>query len=292
MRAMSIRQALPALGTNIKAHLHSLPGIHDKFYHCSTLRCLTPFCRRLVSCRRPSGHATIGSAAEGSSWMDQPETQVPLGPVEVFPRLKERDPYRLLGVDPTASPEEVIEAADFLETQYGTHAESKERIMLAKEKIIYKSSLKHRLQHGMQLSFKGRKDGGKPRSKSVLQRIRDVFEPDVSMTTVINDGSIFLALAAWAGYMAATDPSLPVLFIVIFCAYKMQDKRVKRDPEAKFWGGSPWWGAIGTAFLGLALSVVFSRVAVQFIPVAAQLKVKLMFGLMGVFVGCTYLFVR
>ena len=57
---------------------------------------------------------------------------------------------------------------------------------------------------------------------SFAQRVKDVFEPSVSSVTLVNEGSIFLGLALWAAWQAASsDPTLPLGGAVAFCAYKI-----------------------------------------------------------------------
>ena len=43
---------------------------------------------------RSADAAPAAAASGGSGWMDQPESQPPPPPAQVFPRLRERDPYR------------------------------------------------------------------------------------------------------------------------------------------------------------------------------------------------------
>jgi len=78
--------------------------------------------------------------------MDMPESQPPAEiPIEVFPRLKERDPYKRLGVTHEASFEEVQDARNFLYDQYRQHEPSKESIELAFDDILQeKMKVRHR----------------------------------------------------------------------------------------------------------------------------------------------------
>jgi hypothetical protein len=57
------------------------------------------------------------------------------------------------------------------------------------------------------------------------------FEPSVPGSTLVNDGSIFVALGAWAAWTAeASDPTLPLGAALAFAAWKLYDKRNKRNP--------------------------------------------------------------
>lgn len=54
-------------------------------------------------------------------------------------------------------------------------------------------------------------------------------------TTLVNDGSVFVALGIWAAWTAAaSDPTLPLGAALAFAAWKLYDKRNKRNP-----GGVP-----------------------------------------------------
>lgn len=73
---------------------------------------------------------------------------------------------------------------------------------------------------------------------SLWQRVRSMFEPSVPGTTLVNDGSIFLALGIWAGWTAAaSDPTLPLGAALAFAAWKLYDKRNKRNPGVGGWVG-------------------------------------------------------
>ena len=79
-------------------------------------------------------------------------------------------------------------------------------------------------------------------------------------TALVNDGSIFLALGAWAAWQAASsDPTLPLGAAISFCAWKLYDKRSKRSPDGPHWGGNAVWGALATTILGLVLGGLVSR---------------------------------
>ena len=65
-----------------------------------------------------------------------PESQAPADlAVEVFPRLKERDPFKRLGIERDASFEEFQEARNFLVEQYRAHEPSREAIELAFDSV-------------------------------------------------------------------------------------------------------------------------------------------------------------
>jgi hypothetical protein len=227
--------------------------------------------------------------------MDMPETNAPLDvPVEVFPRMKEKDPFKLLGIDIDASYEEICEAARYLKEQYSLHRPSVEAIELAEDKIL-KDSFKDRLQHGFRPikkgGAKGRADGSK---KSLVQRFVDIFEPTVSNTQIINDGAIFVALGIWAAWgYAVSDPAIPTAIAIAYCIYKFYDKRNKRDPEGPHWGGSPIWGAVGATFLSLFLSFGVSMMVSVTVPLPEPIAGAVAtFFLIPTFLGLAALYVK
>lgn len=198
-----------------------------------------------------------------------PETQAPSDiPVEIFPRLKVRDPYKRLGITQDASFEEVQEARNFLFEQYKAHEPSRESIELAFDDIL-QEKMKVRHKFGFrppQRGKRGEAQGDAPKL-SLLQQIRNRMEPSVSSTTLVNDGSIFVALGLWAAWQAASaDPTLPLGAALCFCVWKLYDKRNKRDPDGPHLGGSPIWGALITTILALVVSGAVAFVTVQAMP--------------------------
>lgn len=205
--------------------------------------------------------------------MDMPESQPPADiPVEVFPRLRERDAFRRLGVEREASFEEIQEARNYLVEQYREHEPSRESIELAFDSIL-QQTMRSRHKFGFRPPKRGRRgdaEGDAPKL-SLWQMFRGKFEPNVPSTTLVNDGSIFLALGLWAAWQAASsDPTLPLGAAICFCAWKLYDKRNKRNPDGPHLGGSPVWGALGSTLLGLVGGAVVSYLAVQVVPLPAR----------------------
>jgi len=238
---------------------------------------------RPLGLNQPKGkmqHWTIGAdaSAGGSGWMDLPESQpLPEDAIQVFPRLKERDPYKLLGIDSDASFEEIQDARNYLYEQYKQHEPSRESIELAFDTILT-TKMKVRHKHGFQPPKTGKRSDAQGELKvSIWQKIKDAFEPNVSSVTMVNDGSIFLALALWAAWQAASsDPTLPLGAAVCFCAWKLYDKRNKRNPDGPYWGNSPIWGALLNTMLALAFGGVVSYLLAQFVPLPAKISIDAM----------------
>jgi ATP-dependent HslUV protease ATP-binding subunit HslU len=227
--------------------------------------------------------------------MDMPETQVfDQGPVEVFPRLKERDPYKRLGLGNDASFEEVQEARNFLYDQYSQHEPSRESIELAFDTILQqKMKVRHRFGFRPPTRGKYGEAKGDELKQSIWQIIRSKFEPSVPSTTLVNDGSIFLALGLWAAWQAASsDPTLPIGAALCFCAWKLYDKRNKRNPDGPYLGGSPIWGALGSTIFSLLMGAVVSFGLVQILPLPARITGEaagLFFTTISLGLGCIFL---
>ena len=82
--------------------------------------------------------------------------------------------------------------------------------------------------------------------------MRSYFEPSVPSTTLVNDGSVFLLLGIWAAWTAAaSDPTLPLGAALAFAAWKLYDKRSKRNPGGRL--GDGVLGRLGVCKAGPAL---------------------------------------
>ena len=55
---------------------------------------------------------------------------------------------------------------------------------------------------------------------------------------------------------AAHDPTLPLGAAICFCAWRLFDKRKKRNPDGPYMGNSPVWGALGATLLALIVGGV------------------------------------
>ena len=242
--------------------------------------------------RRVGAHA---SSSGGSGWMDMPESQpLPEEPVEIFPRMKERDPYKLLGISQEASFEEVQDARNYLYEQYKRHEPSRESIELAFDEIL-QSKMKFRHKYGFQPPNTGKKSDATGTPKvSFWERVRDMFEPNVSSVTMVNDGSIFLALALWAAWQAtSSDPTLPLGAAVAFCVWKLYDKRNKRNPDGPYFGGSPIWGALFTTIGSLISGGLLSFVLAQVLPLPPKVSIDAMsMFVITMGLGCASIFLK
>lgn len=228
--------------------------------------------------------------------MEMPEEKEAAGAAsEIFPRVKERDPYRLLGVPKNASFEEILDARNYYFEQYRHHERSREAIEMAFDTLL-QEKMRSRQKYGFKPPRTGRKtDLEEDVRESIFDRVKSIFEPSVPATTVVNDGFIYCMLACWAAgtQHAAGDPTAPFVVSLGFCVWRLFDKRIKRNPEGPYFGNSPIWGALGTALVGFVFALVVTNVLVRIFP----LPTKFASDAVGAFlatllVGCTSIFVK
>ncbi|KAI3429256.1 hypothetical protein D9Q98_005353 [Chlorella vulgaris] len=256
-----------------------------------------PFAARPLQRHRAQQLRQVRSAdqAVGSGWMDMPESQPPPESTEVFPRLKERDPYKRLGVTRDASYEEVQEARNFLVEQYQGHEPSRECIELALDSIL-EEKRRVRLKDGFRPPRTGRRTdaAGDAPKLSLWQTVRQYFEPSVPGPTLVNDGAIYVALGIWAGWTAAaSDPTLPLGAALAVAVWKLYDKRNKRNPEGPFWGGNPIWGSLAAIVGALVVGSTLSYALVNVLPLPPRLASEAVgLFLITMILGCTAIFLK
>jgi Protein CHAPERONE-LIKE PROTEIN OF POR1-like len=128
-----------------------------------------------------------------------------------------RDPYKLLGVTPDASEEEIRAAHNFLLVQYGGDESSVEAIELAYEKIIMKS-FKERKKAKMNLRNKLRKKVENSPSW-VKNLLAYVDKPPIDL--VMRRLFLFGFMAVWSViYSAQTGPAFQVNLFIFFLRKK------------------------------------------------------------------------
>lgn len=249
-------------------HLHLLPH-HRR-------------CRRSPLAARASASAaspwdSSGDKAPDTSAVPSDLPPAPEGLDQPYPRRHERDPRRLLGVDPDASFEEIQDARNFLSERYRGHPPSKEAIELAFDSLL-QAHLADRAKHGLRLPVTGRRGGQvivrRPPATglgALAAKFRSLWDPTVTNRTIVNEGSVFAALAVWA--LFAGEQSFPTVAAVAYCVYQFKTKRVKRDPDGPFFVNSPMAGAVLSTACCLAVGVgagIVLQPVVQAVMQAAQ----------------------
>lgn len=170
-------------------------------------------------------------SASGASISPSDAEEEPTTP-QVFPRIRERDPYRLLGLSTDSTFEEIQDARNYyyevrstpetpisrtLQT-YRHHDPSREAIELAFDAVL-EEHIQKRKKFGFQPAKLGQKNKGveaDPPRRSIFERIGSAFEPAVPLTTIVNDGVIYLLLGLWAAgttYVTA-DPTGPFVIAI------------------------------------------------------------------------------
>ena len=158
---------------------------------------------------------------------------------------------------------------------YRRHEASREAVEGAFDAI-----LQERMRARHKLGFQPPRAAGRatgpaaaPRKPSLATRFLSIFDPSVGVTTVVNDGSIFLALAVLAAWQArSTDPTLPLVGAICYCAWRVFDKRKAQSPDGPFFGGSPVWGALGTTLLALVAGLLVSAALARALPLPPTLR--------------------
>lgn len=188
-----------------------------------------------------------------------------------FERVKERDPYKLLGIRKEATFEEVQDARNYLFQQYKWHEPSRESIELAFDGII-QEKLKARHKFGFRPPRMGRRGGpdGAPR-KSLVRQFQNLFDPTVTFRTLIREGLFYFLFALWAA--GGADVSFPLACTFAYSVYKFQDKRVKNNPEGPFLMNNPIVGALLVTLTNLAVGTLGA--AAVTLPLKTVLDVKL-----------------
>ncbi|KAF8064584.1 CPP1 [Scenedesmus sp. PABB004] len=169
-----------------------------------------------------------------------------------FARLRERNPYRLLGVSREASFEEIQDARNYLYEQYKWHEPSREAIELAFDSLLQKH-LSGRFKFGFRPPRTGRRtDVIGERRSGLLDAAVALLDPTVTTRTLINEGAVFGAFALWV--LFSSDQSFPLAGAFAYSVYQFQSKRVRRDPEGPFLGGNAIVGAILSTLACLAVA--------------------------------------
>lgn len=176
------------------------------------------------------------------------------GEPEVFPRLKERDPYKKLGVSQEATYEEIQEARNYLIEVYGADQKSAESIEGAFDKII---SQKLRVRKKSGISLKPKKDEGKDAKPGFLSKYTQMFdkpEPKVIMQRFF----VFALIGAWSILQASENgPAFQVACACIACAYFINTKRQ----------GKALAFAVGVTLLALFAGWLIGTLIPLFLPV-------------------------
>lgn len=140
----------------------------------------------------------------------------------MFPRIKERDPYKRLGISQEATYEEIQEARNYLVELYGGHEKSAESIEGAFDKII---SQKLRVRKKSGINLKANKSENKDAKPGFFAKYAQMFDkPDPKI--IMQRFVLFAIIGAWSILQASENgPAFQVACSCIASAYFINTKR-------------------------------------------------------------------
>jgi hypothetical protein len=242
-----------------------------------------PLCR-FSACRRPLARAWLhcnlhgkGHGAQscleyrrlGLVYAAQAAGDAPHEPqdsIKVLPRLREKDPFKILGIPNDSDFEEVQAARNYLIQEYQEHEASREKVELAYERIV-NESFRRRQRKGYR---PGRgKRGGKvafdvPPTWS--ERLVGIVDKGVTAADAARDMLVFGALGVWAAF-AFPFNAAPMMLTLLFAVFRTTNKRTRRNPEGPFFGGSAVFGAVLTNLLFIFVTFVLGNLLASSLPV-------------------------
>ena len=175
----------------------------------------------------------------------------------VFPRVKERDPYRRLGVDAEASYEEVQAARNYLVDTYRGHSAGVESIEAAFDRIIQDKLNTRKKAKGLRLARA--KDRDPNHVPPFLERLTSRFEtPDDQ--TIVRRAVIYAIMAGWAIVQSTSSgPAFQMAVSFGLTVYFLHEKRGKnKDVLGK---------AFVNAFVALVLGWLVGSIFPVYIPI-------------------------
>ncbi|KAL6762358.1 hypothetical protein V8C86DRAFT_2520626 [Haematococcus lacustris] len=216
---------------------------------CHTSRC-THTGQRPCWMGVPHRCRQVASAASSAFDADLPPPEKEYKP---FPRARERNPYRLLGISKDAGFEEVQQARNFLYEDYRWHEPSREAIELAFESIL-KEKYRVRQKLGFQPPRSGKRGEavGAGQGVPLTRRLAGLFDATVTLNSFINEAVVYLALGLWA--LFSSDQSFPLAGAFAYSVYKYQSRRLAASPDGPFFGGNAIVGALLTTTFNIGIA--------------------------------------
>ena len=177
---------------------------------------------------------------------------------QIFPRVKERDPYRRLGISAEASFEEVQDARNYLVQTYARHVAGVEAIEDAFDRIIKDKLSARKKSRGARLAMMKQKQG-EDYVPPFLERLQAQFaRPDD--TTLMRRALIYAIMAGWAVVATGNggQPTFQMFISFALCVYFLKDKRGEDAELGR---------CFINAFVALALGFVVGSVFPVYIPI-------------------------
>jgi len=180
--------------------------------------------------------------------------EAPASTGQVFPRVKERDPYRRLGISSEATYEEVQDARNYLVDAYRSHTAGVEAIEAAFDRIIQEKLTSRKKAKGMKQALRKKKQG-EDYVPPFLERLQAQFaRPDDQ--TIIRRAVIYAIMAGWAIVQSAqSGPAFQMAISFGLTVFFLHDKR-GRDKAL-----------LGKAFLNAFVALVIGWLVGSVFPV-------------------------
>ena len=203
---------------------------------------------------------------------------------QIFPRVKERDPYRRLGISAEASFEEVQDARNYLVQTYARHVAGVEAIEDAFDRIIKEKLSARKKSRGARLAMRKQKQG-EDYVPPFLERLQAQFaRPDD--TTLMRRALIYAIMAGWAVVATGNggQPTFQMFISFALCVYFLKDKRGEDAELGR---------CFVNAFVALAIGFVVGSVFPVYIPIfppswGPELVLSL-FTMVSLFIFATFL---
>eukprot|EP00899_Mesostigma_viride_P020349 jgi/Mesvir1/28315/Mv04835-RA.1 len=200
---------------------------------------------------------------------------------EVFPLIKERDPYRKLGVNADASSEEIQEARNYLISQHGWDAASRESIEAAYDRII---SEKLKVRAKGKINLRGKEKKGEVAPNPWVEKF-NAMRDKPSRNLILQRAFLYAFFAVWSVVQAAASgPAFQVAISFVLCVYLLHSKNTgKTVPQY-----------LGVSFVALLVGWLLGTlipVMIPFIfpPALSPETICALFTYVALFATCTFL---
>jgi len=187
---------------------------------------------------------------------------------KVFPRHKEKDPYKLLGIGAEASYEEVQEARAYLVEEYKGNKMSVESIEIAHDKII-SMNFKHRKEDGIKLVNKGKGKQVLPPSEDEEPEgpLGKFLDTRVAKKALMKTVGVFLTVIVWTVATALdSEPTAQVTAGLVATIFFVQQKRQQKADKEE----NVFWGSVGTAIVATAAGWILGNLFPIVLPVLPE----------------------
>jgi hypothetical protein len=212
---------------------------------------------------RGASTRSLGAAADDAAEVDlgaDSDASFGASAGSVFPRVKERDPYRRLGISSEATYEEVQDARNYLVDTYRGHVAGVEAIEAAFDRIIQDKLASRKKAGGLRRA--SRKKQGEDYVPPFLERLKARFaKPDDQ--TIARRAAIYAIMAGWA--IVQSSSSGPAFQMAISFGLTVYFLNEKRGGDKAMLGK-----AFINAFVALCLGWLVGSVFPVYIPIFPQ----------------------